>query len=59
MENFDEGGGGEGGESESESRARYCVVGVKRLVGGGSAQEEEGGQVQSVRTLDKISRLTS
>lgn len=58
-ENFDGGGDGDGGESESESRARYCVVGVRRLVGGRSAGEEEGGQVQSVRTLVRISRLAS
>lgn len=58
-ENFDEGGDGGGGESESESRGQYCVVGVRRLVGGRSVEEEEGGQVQSVRTLERISRLAS
>lgn len=50
--------GGEGvgvGESESESRARYCVDGVMRVVGGGA--EGCGGQVQSERTFDRISRL--
>lgn len=43
------------GESESESRARYCVDDVRRVIWGGV--EGSGGQVQSERMLDRISRL--